>query len=92
MNIKASKMTFCVTCVVDKIVVTHLRNPMVGIASDIRGVVGIGVMVDSSTRWRMIDDSNQKRHVIYQLVQVLRICRISDIPEPRNLPDFPCYC
>ena len=65
MNIKASKMTFCVTCVVDRIVVTHLRNPMLGIASDMSGVVGIGVVLDSSTRWRMMDDSNKKRHVIY---------------------------
>ncbi len=50
MNINASKMTFCVTWVVDKIVVTHLRNPMVGMASDRRDVVGIGGEWDSSTR------------------------------------------
>lgn len=50
MNINASKMTFCVTWVVDKIVVTHLRKPMDGIASDMSGVVGIGVVLDSSTR------------------------------------------
>lgn len=54
---------------VDRIVVTHLRNPIVGIASVIKGDVGIGVTLDSSTRWRMIDDSNQNRHVIYQLAR-----------------------
>jgi hypothetical protein len=69
MNINASKMTFCVTWVVDNIVVTHFRNPMVGTASEIRGVAGIGVAWDSSTRWRMMDDSNQKRQVICPISQ-----------------------
>lgn len=38
---------------------------MEGSASGTRGVVGIGVVFDSSTRWRVRDDSNQKRHVIW---------------------------
>lgn len=58
-------MTFWVTWVVDSIVVTHFRKPMDGIASGTRGVVGEGVVFDSSTRWRVRDDSNQKRHVIW---------------------------
>lgn len=65
MNIKAKRMTFCVTWVVERIVVTHFRNPNVGMASGTSGVAGIGAVLDSSTRWRLKDDSNQNRQVIY---------------------------
>lgn len=64
MNIKANRMTFWDTCVIDKIVVTHLRNPVVGIASGTRGVIGPGNFGSSSTMCRVKEDSNQKKQVI----------------------------
>jgi hypothetical protein len=66
MNINASRITFCETCVVERIVVTHFRNPIIfeGMASAGRGVRGIGVELDSAIRCRVKEDSNQKRHVI----------------------------
>ena len=72
MNIKASKMTFCVTCVVERMVVTHFRNPIEGFASDTRGVVGRGVILDSSTRWRVKLDSNQNRQVILESLALVQ--------------------
>ena len=57
-------MTFCDTWVVDKIVVTHLRNPRLGVASDARGACGISVVVGSAILWSIADDSNHKRQVI----------------------------
>lgn len=49
MNIRARRMTFCETWVVDKIDTTHFRKPIDGIASDARGSMGAGVVLDSST-------------------------------------------
>jgi hypothetical protein len=66
MNINASRITFCETCVVERMVVTHFRKPIIfeGIASVGRGVRGTGVEFDSAIRCRVKDDSNQKRQVI----------------------------
>ena len=65
---RASTITFCVTCVVDKIVVTHFRKPVVGAASGRRGVSGVVVVASpSSTRRSKTDDSNQKRQVACQV-------------------------
>jgi hypothetical protein len=33
MNIRARRITFWLTCVVERMVVTHFRKPMVGIVS-----------------------------------------------------------
>ena len=64
MNIKASKMTLGVTCVMERIVVTHLRKPGVGMASAISGEIGLGAEpFASSTAESVTDASNQKRHV-----------------------------
>lgn len=49
MNIKARRMTFCDTWVVERIETTHFRKPIAGIASDARGSMGIGVVLVSST-------------------------------------------
>jgi hypothetical protein len=53
-----------VTCVVDRIVVTHFRNPVVGVASATRGWTGL-IFCTSSMRWRVFEDSNQNKQVIY---------------------------
>lgn len=57
-------MTFCVTCVVDRIVVTHFRKPTVGKASGASGLTTAFKDKDSSARCKVEADSNQKRHVI----------------------------
>ena len=64
-------MTFCVTCVVERIVVTHFRNPSDGTASDTRGVVGYGASLESSKCFNTDDDSNQNKQVIYTRVILL---------------------
>ena len=57
-------MTFCVTCVVERIVTTHLRKGVVGTASRTSGFTGDDVVVHSSAFRRVDTDSNQKRQVI----------------------------
>src|SRR5271154_6708714 len=64
MKSNASNMTFCVTCVVDKIVTTHFRNDTVGIASGTSRLTGDDAFVHSSARRRVAVDSNQNRQVI----------------------------
>lgn len=69
MNSNANKITFCVTCVVAKIVVTHLRNAGLGTASSANEGSGESVLVTghSATLWRTKVDSNQNRHVICEM-------------------------
>lgn len=64
-NRRASKMTFWATWVVVNIVATHLRNPVVGIASGTRGCICWRGEVESVTWFRVFELSNQKRQVIY---------------------------
>lgn len=64
MNIRAKRMTFCDTWVVDRIDTTHFRNPIVGIASETSGSMGVGVTLHSSTKSKLKEDSNQNRQVI----------------------------
>lgn len=65
MNIRASKITFCVTCVVDSIVATHLRNPTDGVASLHSGESEEAGGGEGSVSIRSIVEasSNQKRQV-----------------------------
>lgn len=63
MNRRARIMTFCVTWVVERIVVTHLRKPVVGIASGTSDCT-LYVVAASSARSSVLELSNQKRHVI----------------------------
>lgn len=59
-------MTFCVTCVVDKIVVTHFRKPVDGVASGtVDEICAIG-NCDSSIIVNVCADSNQNKQVTYQ--------------------------
>ena len=60
----AKRTTFVETWVVDNIVVTHFRKPMVGFASGNKGCDGNGVDRASSTRSSVWEDSNQNRQVI----------------------------
>jgi len=92
MNSNASKMTFCVTCVVDKIVTTHFRNETVGIASGTRRLTGDEALVHSLARRRVAVDSNQNKQVIYYICQLKIYDRTEFIPEQRTPPDFPRYC
>jgi len=57
-------MTFCVTCVVESIVVTHFRNPVAGNASGTSRVDNTGEALESSIRERIVEDSNQNKQVI----------------------------
>ncbi len=64
MNNKARRITFCVTCVVVKIVVTHFKKPMDGNASGANGFTFPTVKDGcSSARCKVAADSNQKRQV-----------------------------
>ena len=66
MNMRARRMTFCDTCVMERIVVTHFRNPVVGVASVGSGALGIGGgRLVSSTKDRSLEPSNQNKQVIY---------------------------
>jgi len=48
MKSNARSITFCVTCVVERIVVTHFRKPVAGNASGTSLVVGTGESLVSS--------------------------------------------
>lgn len=60
-------MTFCVTWVVDRIVVAHLRKPVVGMASGMSMALCACVPSPSLTSCKTEADSNQKRQVICQM-------------------------
>ena len=66
MNMRASRVTFCATCVVERMVVTHFRKPVEGTASCARDVGGtVGYLL--SWIWeRVVEASNQNRHVTYE--------------------------
>lgn len=57
-------MTFCVTCVVERIVTTHFRNPLEGTASSLSRFTGDDDGDNFSAFCRVSVDSNQKKHVI----------------------------
>jgi len=63
-NSRARRTTFCATSVVDNIVVTHLRKPVVGVASLHSFLDGCKVICEFSISSSRSDDSNQNRHVI----------------------------
>lgn len=63
-------MTFWATCVVVKMVATHFRKPVVGIASGTNGWGLFRGEPPSSTCFRVVEFSNQKRHVIYGEVRI----------------------
>jgi len=63
-NSRARSTTFWATSVVDNIVVTHLRKPVVGVASLHSFLVGCNVIGEFSISSSKSDDSNQNRHVI----------------------------
>ncbi len=65
MKSNASKITFRVTCVVDKIVTTHFLNPLEGRASSRSRFTGV-TGGDSSAWVRVSVDSNQNKQVIWQ--------------------------
>ena len=71
MKSKASRMTFWLTCVVDKMVVTHFRKPIVGIASGTRAGTDPPEFVNASIASTFDDFSNQKRQVICKALGVL---------------------
>jgi len=63
-NNRASRITFCETCVVVSVVTTHFRNPVVGRASVLsRGTTEAGPTFSASLRVSV--DSNQNKQVIY---------------------------
>ena len=57
-------MTFWATCVVESMVATHLRNPVIGTASVASGRWGKALTGESSICCRRDEFSNQKRQVI----------------------------
>lgn len=63
MNSSASRMTFCATCVVVKMVATHFLKPIVGCASGTRGWIACGDELTSSTCLSVVELSNQNKHV-----------------------------
>ena len=64
MNNTAKSTTFCATRVVERIVVTHFLNPVVGFASDTSRLGGCSGRLESSICCNRSEDSNQNRHVI----------------------------
>ena len=68
MNSSASRMTFCVTCVVDRIVTTHFLNPLEGSASALSLFTGDELDDKFSALLSVSIDSNQNRHVILNAV------------------------
>lgn len=62
-NSSASKITFCATCVVVKMVATHFLKPIVGCASGTRGWRACGDELTSSTCLSVVELSNQNKHV-----------------------------
>lgn len=93
MNNSANNMTFCDTCVVDKMVVTHFRNPDFGTASSANGGNGEGGFVTgaSATLSNTKVDSNQNKQVIYRAVSSCLMhterTGCANQPEQRNLQD-----
>lgn len=65
MNNSASKMTFCVTCVVERIVTTHFLNPLEGTASGLSRFTGDEDADKLSALCNVLVGSNQNKHVIY---------------------------
>jgi hypothetical protein len=91
MKRRARRITFCVTWVVVKIVVTHFKNPMVGNASGASGFTTLPFKTEvSSARCKVVADSNQKRHVILGLLERSETWVNDGLPRPQTLPNFLC--
>lgn len=58
-------MTFCVTCVVERIVTTHFRKPLEGCASSLSRFTGEDDGDKFSAFFNVSVDSNQNKQVIY---------------------------
>jgi hypothetical protein len=58
-------MTFCATCVVVRMVVTHFLKPVVGIASGTRAWIGSRGELVSRICLSVVELSNQKRQVTW---------------------------
>jgi hypothetical protein len=58
-------MTFCVTCVVERIVTTHFLKPLEGRASSRSRFIGDGDGDNCSALSSVSVDSNQNKQVIY---------------------------
>jgi hypothetical protein len=54
-------------------VVTHLRNPVAGMASGTSLDVGTGDCSEASMLVRVVDVSNQNKHVIYSTSQKAKV-------------------
>lgn len=75
MNNSASRITFCVTCVVERMVTTHFLKPEEGKASALSRFTGEDVNDKFSALLRVSIDSNQNKHVILTLL-VTRYLRV----------------
>jgi hypothetical protein len=73
MNKSASRMTFGVTCVVESIVTTHLRNPLEGNASGLNRCTALGQSCTCSAFCDISVVSNQRRQVSYCPVSMTRL-------------------
>lgn len=71
MNKSARRITFCVTCVVDKIVTTHFRNASVGMASGASRSTRDEFGAQFSAFRRVSVVSNQKRQVNWCEVSII---------------------
>lgn len=90
MNKSASRMTFGVTWVVERIVATHFLNPVDGIASGVSAATARGIDLDPSICCRRLEFSNQKRQVILRDMLELYYdqgCRLSS-PQQRAAADL----
>lgn len=66
MKRSARRMTFWVTCVVERIVVTHFMKPVAGYASGMNRVEMNGERSAFSILDTVVEDSNQKRQVSWR--------------------------
>jgi hypothetical protein len=86
-------MTFCVTCVVDRIVTTHFLNPVEGTASSRSRFTGEEEEDSCSALYRVSVDSNQNKHVIFaHISMVYHLVRDMNIPVLQTLLNFLHYC
>src|SRR4051812_17822940 len=65
MNSNANNITFCVTCVVERMVTTHFLNPLEGTASSLSLFTGDEDGDNFSAFCNVSVGSNQNKHVIF---------------------------
>lgn len=73
MKSRARIMTLSVTCVVDKIVTTHFRNPIEGMASSRSLFTGDDRFVKPPALCKVSMLSNQNKQVIYSFLSPLHL-------------------